>query len=327
MNPILAQIVIDAVLRDKEKNRKRPRSKPYSRFELVKGFRELRIVLLQSVKDVGFITFGIFSAAFGLKSFLLPNNFIDGGVTGISLLVAEITDWPLPVLLLVINLPFMLLAFRVVDVVFAVKTAISVVGLSIILASISFPEVTHDKLLGAVFGGFFLGAGIGLSIRGGSVLDGTEVMAIHLSRRLRTTVGDFIIIFNVLIFSVASYLLSVEIALYSMITYLAASKTLDFVIEGIEEYTGVTIISVHYEEIRQVLINDLGRGVTVYKGQSGYGKRGSTRDIDIIYTVITRLEISRLHAEVDKIDPDAFIVTSSVKDIRGGMIKKRPLKD
>ncbi len=322
MNPFLIQTVIQNSLRKKNPDGKTQ----FSRYKTAKSYWELRIGAWRLFKDTLLLALGVGCAAFGLESFLLPNNFIDGGVTGISLLTSEVTGWPLAALLVVINVPFVILGFRVVGREFAFKTAIAITALSLSITAIHFPEVTHDKLLVAVFGGFFLGAGIGLSIRGGGVLDGTEVLAIFLSRQMRTTVGDFIIIFNIVIFSVAVYLLSVEQALYSMITYLAASKTLDFVIEGIEEYTGITIISSHHEEIRQMIIGKLGRGVTVYKGKAGYGKRGDTRDIDIIYSVITRLEISKLNTEVDKIDPNAFVVTSSVKDTRGGMIKRRPLE-
>ena len=209
---------------------------------------------------------------------------------------------------------------------FAIKTMVAISALALVLASVNFPNVTNDNLLVAIFGGFFLGAGIGLTVRGGAVIDGTEILAIYLSRKLGTTIGDIIILINVLIFSAAAYFLSIEIALFSMITYLSASKTLDFIIEGIEEYIGVTIISSHSDEIREMIINKLGRGVTVYTGKRGYGKKGETRDTDIIYTVITRLEINKLNTEIEKIEPDAFVVMSSVKDTKGGMIKKRPLK-
>jgi uncharacterized membrane-anchored protein YitT (DUF2179 family) len=229
-------------------------------------------------------------------------------------------------LLPVINLPFILLALNVVNKRFAIKTAVAILALSLSVAFIHFPEVTHDKLLVAVFGGFFLGAGIGLSVRGGAVLDGTEVLAIFLTRKLSATIGDVIIIINVIIFSVAAYLLSIEAALYSMITYLSASRTLDFIIEGIEEYTGVTIISSRIDEISQMIINDMGRGVTIYQGKGGHGKTGGKTEIDIIYTVITRLELNKLKSEIEKIDRNAFVVMSSVKDIKGGMVKKRPLQ-
>lgn len=287
--------------------------------------REQSQALRRLLKDVVLIIGGMCSAAFGLESFLLPSNFIDGGVTGISLLTAELSGAPLYLLLVLINTPFIILAYNTVGHRFAMKTGIAILGLAVLLATAHFPEVTHDKLLVAIFGGFFLGAGIGLSIRGGAVLDGTEVLAIFLSRRLGTTIGDLVIAINILVFSAAAYFLSVESALYSMITYLAASKTLDFIIEGIEEYTGVTIVSANSEEIKQMIVDVMGRGVTVYKGKGGFGKKGQATDVDIIYSVVTRLEINKFKTEVEKIDPEAFMVLSSVKETRGGMIKKRPL--
>jgi len=300
--------------------------KEYSRYQLALGFRALKITITRTIKDIFLITLGIFSAAFGFKGFLLTNHFIDGGATGISLLISALTSVPLYILIICINIPFIILGYHVVGKAFAIKTALAISGLALCLATVHFPDMTKDNLLVAVFGGFFLGAGIGLSVRGGAVIDGTEVLAIFLSRKFGTTIGDVIIIINVLIFSAAAYLLSVEIAMYSMITYLAASKTLDFVIEGIEEYTGVTIISSHNEYIRKMIIHELGRGVTVYKGQRGFGHHGERGEIDIVYTVITRLELNKLNTEIEKIDPHAFVVMSSVKDTRGGMIKKRPLK-
>ena len=177
-----------------------------------------------------------------------------------------------------------------------------------------------------MFGGFFLGLGIGFAVRGGGVLDGTEVLAIYLSKRTGLTIGDIILIFNIAIFSVAAYLLTVETALYSMLTYLVASKTVDFVVEGVEEYTGVTIVSPHSDDIRIMIIEKLGRGVTIYKGQRGFGKRGENlSETQIVYTVMTRLEIAKLKTEVDKIDPNAFMVMTPIKDTKGGMIKKKAL--
>ncbi len=279
---------------------------------------------VRPVKDIILIIAGIFSAAFGFKGFLLTNQFIDGGATGISLLIAALSKTPISVLLVVVNVPFIILGYKTVGKAFAIKTALAISGLAIVLAYVSFPDVTKDNLLVAIFGGFFLGAGIGLTVRGGAVIDGTEVLAIFLSKKLGTTIGDIIILINVLIFSIAAYFLSVEIALYSMVTYMVASKTLDFIIEGIDEYTGVTIISVYSEQINQMIMNEMGRGVTIYNGKGGYGKQGEVRaDRDIIFTVLTRLELNKLKSELDKIDPDAFVVMSSIKDTRGGMIKKR----
>ena len=275
------------------------------------------------LKDTLFIFFGILSAAFGLESFLLPNRFIDGGATGISLLVSEVTEVPLALLIIFVNAPFLFMAYKTIGQQFAVKALLAILGLAMVLALVDFPEVTQDKLLVAVFGGFFLGAGIGMSIRGGSVLDGTEVLAIYLSKKLGAKIGDVIIVINVFIFLAAAYLLSIEAALYSMLTYLAASKTLDFVVDGIEEYTGVTIISPKSEAIRRMITEKLGRGLTLYKASGGYGKHGERNDYEVVYTVITRLEIRKLTVELDKIDAKAFVVMSRINDTRGGMIKKR----
>ncbi|MBL0235425.1 MAG: YitT family protein [Saprospiraceae bacterium] len=288
--------------------------------------KNYRIDLKRQIKNFILITLGIFSAAFGFKGFLLTNHFIDGGATGISLLISALTKIPLYILIICVNIPFIILAHQVMGRQFAIKTAMAIAGLALVLAFVSFPNVTDDNLLVAIFGGFFLGAGIGFAIRGGAVIDGTEVLAIFLSRKVGATIGDIIIVINVIIFGAAAYFLGVEIALYSMITYLSASKTLDFIVEGIDEYIGVTIVSSQSEEIRQMIINKMGRGVTVYTGKSGYGKRGETSDVEIIYTVITRLELNKLNTEIEKIEPDAFVVMNSVKDTKGGMIKKRPLQ-
>ncbi|MGC4099728.1 YitT family protein [Ferruginibacter sp.] len=324
MSPFWKNIVIKQILKPTAEEIKEGRQ--YSDYELAKGMWELKLIFINHIKDFLLIVAGIFSAALGFKGFLLTNHFIDGGATGISLLISALTDVPLYVLLLLVNIPFILLGYKTVGKAFAIKTALAISGLALVVATVHFPDVTRDNLLVAVFGGFFLGAGIGLSVRGGAVIDGTEVLAIYLSRKLGTTIGDIIILINIIIFGTAAYFLTIEIALYSMVTYLAASKTLDFVIEGIEEYTGVTIISPHSEEIRAMIVNTIGRGVTVYNGKRGFGKNGESKDIDIVYTVVTRLELNKLNTEIEKIDPHAFVVMSSVKDTKGGMIKKRPLK-
>lgn len=324
MNTILKKIVVSLILDRRIKNHKS--NEIYSRYELANGLKELIISSKRIVKDIILITAGVFSAGFGFKGFLLTNHFIDGGATGISLLLSALTDIPLSYLILVINLPFVILAYKIMGKQFALKTAISIFALALVLALVKFPNVTNDNLLVAVFGGFFLGAGIGFAVRGGAVIDGTEVLAIFLSKKLGTTLGDIIMIINVIIFGAAAYFLGVEKALYSMITYISASKTLDFLVEGIEEYIGVTIISTKSEEIRQMIINQLGRGVTVYNGQGGFGKSGERKQIDILYSVLTRLELNKFNTEIEKIDNKAFVVMNSVKDTKGGMLKKRPLK-
>ena len=305
--------------------RLKSQGQPPSHDALARELRGLVIETKSLLKSLFFIGLGVLSASFGLRGFLLPNDFIDGGVTGISLLVQVVTGWNLAILLVVINLPFLLLGIRVISWSFAVKSIVAIALLAIAVHSIAFPVITQDKLLIAVFGGFFLGLGIGLSIRGGAVIDGTEVLAVFLSRKTSLTIGDIILIFNILIFSVGAWLLGIETALYAILTYLAASKTVDFVIDGIEEYIGVTIISPASTAIREVIINRLGRACTVYLGRGGKEdpSLGATRDI--IFAVITRLEISQLKTEVEKIDPHAFFIMNSIKDTKGGMVKKRPL--
>jgi len=272
------------------------------------------------------IGLGIVSAGFGLRGFLLPNSFIDGGVTGISLILTDLTNISFSILLIAINIPFIILAYSTVSKRFAFRSLIAIILLALTVHFIPFPIITHDKLLIAVFGGFFLGLGIGLAMRGGAVIDGTEVLAVYLGRKTSFTIGDVIMVFNVIIFSVSAYVFSIEIALYAMLTYLAASKTVDFIVSGIEEYIGVTIISEKNEEIRLAIIEKLGRGCTVYYGKKGFAKRGEVlKKTDIVYTLITRLELTKLRTEIDNIDKDAFIIMHSVKDVKGGMIKKRPM--
>jgi uncharacterized membrane-anchored protein YitT (DUF2179 family) len=299
-----------------------------SRYLKAKEFYRFRLLSIHAAKDFFQLCLGIFSAGFGLESFLLPNKFIDGGATGISLLTAQISKWPLAIILVLVNIPFVVLGYQQIGKWFTIKTIFAILGLALCVGLIHYPTVTSDRLLVAVFGGFFLGAGIGLAVRGGGVLDGTEVLAIFISRKTSASVGDIILVINIAIFSLAAYLLSIETALYSLLTYLAASRTLDFVIEGIEEYTGVTIISPKSEEISMMITEKLGRGITVYKGIRGFGKRGhsNTSEMNILFTIVTRLEISRLHAEIDAIDPFAFVVMHGIKDTKGGMIKKRPHK-
>ncbi len=326
MNKILSKIIIEAVLRYKKTQPDgAKKSNEYSKYQLARGWIELKISIWRLFKDLILITVGIFSAGFGLKGFLLPNGFVDGGATGIALLATKVMNWPLWLLLVLVNIPFVLLGNRVIDWQFAAKTALAIAGLAMVTALVSFPVVTHEKVLVAVFGGFLLGTGIGLAVRGGAVIDGTEVLAIFLGRLTGLTMGDVILALNIVIFSVAAYLLGMEMAMYSVLTYLSAAKTVDFIVEGIEEYVGMTIISPKSKQIKWMIVDKFGRGVTVYSGKKGIGKSGQKEDIDILFTVITRLEVGRMQAEIDKIDPNAFVVRHSIQDTRGGMIKKRRL--
>jgi uncharacterized membrane-anchored protein YitT (DUF2179 family) len=323
MNPLISNIILSSGSKLRPKKPVRTRSTYSNTRRRMKSRAKQRNV----VRDIILLVTGVLSAGFGLKGFLIPSNFIDGGATGISLLLMQVTSWPFSVLLVTVNIPFIILGFNQIGRLFALKTILSIIGLGICVAVINYPIVTKDPLLIAVFGGFFLGGGIGLAVRGGGVLDGTEVLAIWLNRRTSLSVGDIILILNIMIFSVAVVVLTPEVAMYAVLTYFVASKTVDFIIEGIEEYTGVTIISHRNEEISKWIIDNLGAGITVYKGVSGYGKSGHVaHDTNILYTVITRLEVSRLKAEIKLLDPHAFIIMNTVIDAKGGMIRKRAIK-
>ncbi len=322
MNPQQQRIIIHEI----KKSLGKKNADKLSRYEMAKGAWRLRKTIRREIKYILLMLMGILSAGFGLKGFLIHNGQIDGGVMGISLLTNKQTGISLSLLIILFNIPFILLGLQQISKIFTIKSIIAIALLALVVAIFPYPQVTNDKLLVSVFGGFFIGAGIGLCIRGGGVIDGTEVLAIFLNRKSSLSVGDFLLVFNVIIFSVAAYLLSVETALYSILTYLAASKTVDFILEGIEEFTGVTIISPHSDEIADFVKHKMGRGLTIYSGKRGYGKSGeSYTNTDIIFTVVTRLEISRLTNEVEKIDPNAFMVMQSIRDTRGGMVKKKPL--
>jgi uncharacterized membrane-anchored protein YitT (DUF2179 family) len=275
--------------------------------------------VIREVFNAALIILGILSAGLGLKGFLLSSHFIDGGVTGVSMLLANVLEWPLSILILLINLPFIALAYRQIGRGFAIKSTVAIAGLSACLAFVKYPDVTPDKLLTAVFGGFFIGAGIGLAIRGGAVLDGTEIAALLISKSSHLLkVGDVILLLNIFIFSAAAFFLGIESALYSMLTYFAASKTIDFLIHGVEEHTAITINSRRSEEIRLAIIRDLRRGVTVYKGRGGL----SDAEQEILFCVVTRLEIGRVKTLVHEFDRDAFIVVHGLADAEGGVVKR-----
>lgn len=277
---------------------------------------------LNLIKNVFLIICGVVSACFGLKSFLLPSGFIDGGVTGISLLTSNVTGIDLSYLILLFNIPFVILGYKQIGKAFAIKTSVAIAFLALLLLIAPFKPITHDPLLIAFFGGLFLGGGIGLAMRGGCVIDGTEVLALYISKYSTLTVGNVILILNIVIFSFAALLLSIDTALYAILTYLSASNTVDYIVNGIEQYTGVTVISEKNAQIKKFIINRMQRGVTIYKGEGGYGAQ---KDIDILYTVVTKLEMNKLQTAIRQIDPDAFVIQQQIADIKGGVVKRQAL--
>ncbi|RFZ84505.1 YitT family protein [Mucilaginibacter terrenus] len=278
------------------------------------------------VRDWGYTLMGILFCGFALKSFLIPNSFFDGGVTGISLLIHELYHFNIGWIIVLANIPFIIMGAFQVNRRFAYKTLAAVILLGLCLQFLPYPDrITTDKLLVSIFGGVFMGIGVGLAIRGGCALDGIEVLALYTGKRISFTISEIILGINIIIFLIAAFDLGLPTALYSIITYYAASKTISFVIEGLEEYTGVTIISGENQLIKERLVKELGRGITVYKGERGFLKESFdvSQPVDIVFTVITRLEVRRLRNLVHDIDPKAFVFTSTIKEAAGGVLKKR----
>jgi uncharacterized membrane-anchored protein YitT (DUF2179 family) len=274
----------------------------------------------RELKNIALIILAIFSAGMGIHGFLLSSRFIDGGVTGVSMLVSNVLGWPLSVLIAVINLPFIAIGYGYIGRAFAVRSVLAIAGLSVCLATVPFPDVTPDKLLTAVFGGFFLGAGIGLAIRGGAVLDGTEIAALLVSRNVHILrVADVILALNIVIFLTAAFFLGAESAMYSILTYFAASRTLDFILHGLEEFTAITIMSEKSEAIREAIANGLRRGLTIYKGRGGV----SGAEQEILMCVVTRLEIGKVKSVALQHDKDAFIMFHPLSDVSGGVHRKK----
>ncbi|HEY8928644.1 MAG TPA: YitT family protein [Mucilaginibacter sp.] len=277
------------------------------------------------VTDTIYVLSGILFCGFALRSFLVPNSFFDGGVTGISLLVHELYHLNIAYVIIIANIPFIIMGAFQVNKTFAIRTFIAIIGLGLCLLYMPYPQITSDKLLVSIFGGVFMGIGVGLAIRGGCALDGIEVLALYTGKRISFTISEIILGINIIIFLIAAIKLGLPTSLYSILTYYTASKTISFVIEGLEEYTGVTIISGESETIKKQLVMTLGRGITIYKGERGYLKDSFDvhQPVDIIFTVVTRLEVRRLRNLVHEIDPKAFVFTSTIKEAAGGVLKKR----
>jgi uncharacterized membrane-anchored protein YitT (DUF2179 family)/predicted metal-dependent HD superfamily phosphohydrolase len=277
------------------------------------------------IQDALLVLIGVTLAGVALKLFLVPNHFFDGGVTGISLLVHEIYSFNLGLVILILNLPLIVISYFSIGKRFAYRTLVSVILLGICLLLIPDYPVTADKLLISIFGGAFLGIGIGLIMRTGAALDGIEVLAVYTLKRTSFTITEIILGINIIIFTIAGFKFGIETALYSILTYFTATRCIDYVVEGLQAYTGVTIVSGKSEAIKYQLVNKLGRGITVYKGERGFlpGKYEISSEVDIIFTVITRLELRKLKNLVYEVDPKAFVFANTIKEASGGVIKRR----
>lgn len=271
--------------------------------------------------EYGQIALGVILASIGLKAFLLPNGFLDGGVTGIALLVKTFVDIKISYLLILFSVPFLILGFYTVSKRIVIKSMVSILALALFIHFENFETITDDKLLISIFGGLFLGAGIGIAIRNGSVLDGSEILGVYINDRFGISIGQVILIFNVLLFSITAYVISTEIALYSILTYIVTAKVTDLTIEGFEDFIGVTIISKDYLKIKKAIMEELGAGLTTYKGTKGYGSTGKQEDFDIIHTIINRIDLKKMHRLIDEIDDSAFIIEFDVNNVKGGVLR------
>lgn len=284
-----------------------------------------KATLRSHLKDYLLITIGILSVTFALKSLLIPNNFFDGGVTGIALLIHKKYDINIALVFIVLNIPFLLLGKKLIGKTFMIKSIIAILVLGLCLLFIPFPPVSYDKLIVSVFGGFFIGLGVGFGMKSGIALDGIEVLAVYTGKKIGLSMSEIILGINIVIFLVAGIFFGLESAFYSMLTYFVASKTIDYIVEGFEEFTGVTIISAKSEEIKKFLVLGMGKGITVYKGERGFMKDNikQSHPTDIVYTVVTRLEVRKLKNAIREIDDKAFVFSSSIKETAGGILKKK----
>jgi len=278
-----------------------------------------------NIKNLLQILVGSGMAVFAMKGFMIPNQFMDGGVTGISILLHEISHINISIFILVFNLPFIYLGYKNIGKTFAVQTSLAVILLTLGLLFVNIQPVTTDKLLIAIFGGILIGTGVGLVIRSGGVLDGAEVIAVFTRRRIGFSNSEIIMLFNTFIFAGAAFHFGLETAMYSLITYYGATRATDYVVDGIEQYTAINIISAHHDRVKDLIVNELGKGITVYKGERGYlpGSFHIKTDCEIIVAIVTRLEINQIQEAVITIDPKAFIYIQSINEATGGILKAK----
>ena len=268
------------------------------------------------------LAIAIVLASIGLKAFLLPNGFLDGGVTGISILLNKITGFEISIILPVISIPFFVIGWFTVSKRIVIRSLISVLILSLVIHFENFQPITDDKLLISIFGGLFLGAGIGIAIKNGSVLDGSEILGIFVNERTGISIGLIIFWFNVVLFLLAGFLFSLEVAMYSVLTYIITAKTIDLILEGFEDYVGLMIVTSKSGEMQKALLKDIGQGMTIYKGTKGYGSQGEKQNLEIIHTVVNRIDTKKVYRVLKKVDKDAFVIEFDVNKVSGGVLRK-----
>ena len=276
----------------------------------------------QILKRALFIIIGAVIMAVGLEIFLVPNNVIDGGIVGISIILSHLSGWKLGVFIFLLNIPFFFIGYKQIGKTFALSTLFGITVLSIATSLLHpVPAFTEDILLATIFGGVALGVGVGIVIRYGGSLDGTEILAILANKKLPFSVGEIIMFFNIFILGSAGFVFGWNRAMYSLIAYFIAFKTIDIVIEGLDESKSAWIISDQAREIGDAFLARLGRGVTYLNGEGAY----TGEDKKVIFCVITRLEEAKLKSIVEDLDPSAFLAVANIAEVRGGRFKKKDI--
>ena len=278
-----------------------------------------------SFKSLTLKVIGVIAATIAIKGFMIPNHFLDGGLLGISILIHEIYHIDVWMPLLLLNLPFVFMGYKKMGKTFAAHTLVALILLGISLNVIPIPEVTKDHFLVAVFGGVFVGLGIGLVIRSGGVIDGLEVIAEYTTEKLGLSYAEIIMAINTTIFLVIASFFDIEKAMYSIITFFTALKVSDYVVDGFEKLISLTIISPNDQLIKDIIVNTYNKPITVYRGERGSlpGKYSEHHDCDIIVTVVTRLEVHNIKKAIAKADPNAFMYVQNIKEVNGGVISKK----
>ncbi len=276
-------------------------------------------------KSLLYMVTGVLFAVIALKGFMVPNHFLDGGVTAIAILLHEILNWDVGLLVFLINIPFLYIGYRRIGKTFAIQSLMTIILLPILMYLIPIPAVTEDKVLIAVFGGFLIGLGVGLVIKAGGVIDGLEVLADYTNKKSGISTSEAILFINTILFFLAAFYFGPEPAMYSLLTYFTATRTSDYVVDGFEEYTALTIISGKDDLVKSIIVNDFNKAISVYKGERGHlpGSFDQKQDCDIVMTIVTRLELHRIKQAIHKADPNAFFYVQSIKEVMGGIVKQR----
>lgn len=274
------------------------------------------------IKEYLWITLGVIITSIGLKAFLIPNGFLDGGITGLAILIKVLVDIPTHFSLLILTIPFLILAYYKISRKVAIKSVYSILLLSGILYFENFDVITTDKLLICFFGGLFVGAGIGISIKNGAVLDGSEIIALWFNNKLGLSIGSITLAFNIILFLFTAILVDAETAMYSTLVFVVTAKVIDFIIKGFEEFIGVMVVSEELEAIQKAIETNIGAGYTVFTESEGLGNSGEKRGQKVLQTIVNRIDLNKLHSIIKQIDPNAFVIDYDVNNISGGIFRK-----